>query len=326
MRRGARLQFRQALSLDMLAGNQTVREGYAMITKLPPGDRKALLYALSDLPRFTTVRGRQTIVRNALGGYELSNDVGQRLRWLDWEGGAIEVADALIQLFDGCEPAPGVPALGLIAQAIEPLVEPHHQDELVDMRRRLGWGADLAPATPDAWRDRRPPAEVVRERIIGEDTLRPIYYLHMALRAVDAVVRIAVPGIGKGTGFLVAPDIMMTNNHVIRVAIIQHPGGHDKKISMQNNLVAYADDKLVQYYTSTQAGSSGAPVLDDDFAVVAIHHGAVQDKSWEDSGARQRDPKRVEDLQWRNQGTSMIAVRDRLKAQAPGLLAEMTIL
>ena len=37
-------------------------------------------------------------------------------------------------------------------------------------------------------------------------------------------------------------------------------------------------------------------------------------------------PKRVEDLQWRNQGTSMIAVRDKLRERAPGLLAEMTVL
>jgi hypothetical protein len=39
-------------------------------------------------------------------------------------GTAIEVADALLQLFDGYEPVPGAPALGLIAQTIEPLVGP----------------------------------------------------------------------------------------------------------------------------------------------------------------------------------------------------------
>jgi hypothetical protein len=356
------------------------------------------LYALSDLPQFATVRGRQTLVRNALGGYELTSDVNKRLRWLDWEGGPIEVADALIQLFDGYEPAPGIPALGLITQAIEPLVDPPHDEKLVDMRRRLGWGADLEPASSETWRDERPPAEVVRERIIGENTLRPIYYLHKALRAADAVVRIEVPGLGAGTGFLVAPDLMMTNHHVIadsdqarraeasffyeldidkreramrtvgtaenallftdddldvtlvrlkdppqlaqcppirpvrlerdqRVAIVQHPGGFLKKISMQNNLVAYASDRLVQYYTSTQAGSSGSPVFDDDFAVVAIHHSAVRDKGWDDGDRiRQRHPKRVEELQWRNQGTSMIAIRDMLKDRAPAVLAEMTLL
>ncbi len=57
-----------------------------------------------------------------------------------------------------------------------------------------------------------------------------------------------------------------------RVAIIQHPGGHLKKISMQNNFVAYADNQVLQYTTSTEPGSSGSPVFDDDFQVVGIHH------------------------------------------------------
>jgi len=116
-----------------------------------------------------------------------------------------------------------------------------------------------------------------------------------------------------------------------RVAIIQHPGGFLKKISMQNNLVAHEDECLVQYYTSTQAGSSGPPVFDDDFAVVAIHHSAVQDTASADTAhirpdPHHSDPKRIEDLQWRNQGTSMIALLADRKAKAPSLLAEMTIL
>ncbi|ODH02276.1 hypothetical protein A4S05_24955 [Nostoc sp. KVJ20] len=56
------------------------------------------------------------------------------------------------------------------------------------------------------------------------------------------------------------------------MAIIQHPGGHLKKISIQNNFVAYTDNKVLQYTTSTEPGSSGSPVFDDDFQVVGIHH------------------------------------------------------
>ena len=112
-----------------------------------------------------------------------------------------------------------------------------------------------------------------------------------------------------------------------RVVIIQHPGGFLKKISMQNSLVAAADDHIVQYYTSTQAGSSGSPVFDDDFGVVAIHHGAIKDEGWDGGGQiRQTDPKRIEDLQWRNQGTSMIAVVKALKEAAPDLVSKMAIL
>jgi V8-like Glu-specific endopeptidase len=61
-----------------------------------------------------------------------------------------------------------------------------------------------------------------------------------------------------------------------RVTIIQHPGGDYKKISMQNNFVQYADEFVVQYTTSTEPGSSGSPVLNDDLEVVAIHHSGGQ--------------------------------------------------
>ena len=102
--------------------------------------RQQLLYALADLPQFTTVRGRQTVVRKALGGYPLSAEVERALRWLNWEGSSIEVADQLLHLLDGHEPAPGVPALGLIVQAIEPLVGLDRQEQLVDFAATDGLG------------------------------------------------------------------------------------------------------------------------------------------------------------------------------------------
>ncbi|RXK86382.1 trypsin-like peptidase domain-containing protein [Filimonas effusa] len=56
------------------------------------------------------------------------------------------------------------------------------------------------------------------------------------------------------------------------VNIIQHPGGEDKKIGIYHNIVTYADDNIVQYLTDTMPGSSGAPVFDSDWNVVALHH------------------------------------------------------
>lgn len=57
-----------------------------------------------------------------------------------------------------------------------------------------------------------------------------------------------------------------------RVNIIQHPGGAYKQLSFIHNLVAYADEHRVQYLTDTMPGSSGSPVLDAHWNVVAIHH------------------------------------------------------
>lgn len=57
-----------------------------------------------------------------------------------------------------------------------------------------------------------------------------------------------------------------------RVNIIQHPAGLPKQISLQNNFVEYVGSHVVQYVTSTMKGSSGSPVLNDLWKVVALHH------------------------------------------------------
>ena len=56
------------------------------------------------------------------------------------------------------------------------------------------------------------------------------------------------------------------------VNIIQHPGGEYKQISLYHNVVAYADENRIRYLTDTLPGSSGAPVFDSNWQVVALHH------------------------------------------------------
>jgi len=78
----------------------------------------------------------------------------------------------------------------------------------------------------------------------------------------------------QGMGNEILP-LHLTRRDVVRdsrVSIIQHPGGQLKQVSLQNNKVEYVDDEVVQYITSTLPGSSGAPVFDDDWSVVALHH------------------------------------------------------
>jgi V8-like Glu-specific endopeptidase len=57
-----------------------------------------------------------------------------------------------------------------------------------------------------------------------------------------------------------------------RVNIVQHPGGGPKQVSYFSNVVVYAGEGRVQYLTDTLPGSSGSPVFDRDWNVVALHH------------------------------------------------------
>ena len=56
------------------------------------------------------------------------------------------------------------------------------------------------------------------------------------------------------------------------VNIIQHPGGRYKQIGMYHNVVTYSDANIVQYLTDTEPGSSGSPVFNSEWQMVALHH------------------------------------------------------
>jgi V8-like Glu-specific endopeptidase len=56
------------------------------------------------------------------------------------------------------------------------------------------------------------------------------------------------------------------------VNIIQHPAGQPKVIALYHNVVAHVDERRIQYLTDTLPGSSGSPVFDSQWRVVALHH------------------------------------------------------
>lgn len=56
------------------------------------------------------------------------------------------------------------------------------------------------------------------------------------------------------------------------VTIIQHPGGGAKQIALTANQVVSIFEHRLQYTTDTLPGSSGSPVFNDDWKVVALHH------------------------------------------------------
>src|SRR5690348_13548676 len=74
-----------------------------------------------------------------------------------------------------------------------------------------------APTQPGA------PSTAVLERIIGKNDLMSISYLETGLRVARTVGRVHIRNpdgslAGYGTGFMVSPRLLMTNNHVLENA------------------------------------------------------------------------------------------------------------
>ena len=57
-------------------------------------------------------------------------------------------------------------------------------------------------------------ANLAQERIIGSPDLRDVNYLELAVAVARAVCRIRV-GRGAGSGVLIGPPLLITNNHVL---------------------------------------------------------------------------------------------------------------
>ncbi len=353
-----------------------------MSVQLSHEDFTRTVQILAGLDDFRTVTGRVRLVTAALEGSPRSQDL---LGQMDLDGPPRSVAVEVVRrLATFGRVTPTQEALGILLNEL--LTYKGEADPDAAFLRGLFeiYALDRPVAAApglDEWRGGESNASVL-EKLIGENTLRPIAMLEQALLAAESVVHISGTQ-GMGTGFVAGQGLIMTNHHVLRsksqaldaiftfnyqldihgqpratrfaqpvpdglfytnpdlditlveladipetiqplalkprrvakesrVTIIQHPAGSWKKISLQNNFVAYADTKVVQYTTSTLPGSSGSPVFDDDFHVVAIHH----------AGGDLPEPTTLRRY-LRNEGISMMAVLADLAANAPDIHARL---
>jgi endonuclease G len=262
------------------------------------------------------------------------------------------------------------------------------------------------------------PARLVFERVMGRSDLTSVCFLERGLKVSRSVGRVRICDnrgrlSGYGTGFLVSPRLMLTNNHVLSSAaeasrsqvefnyqagldgaalpsvifaldpaaffvtdakldytlvavkpesltsmplsefgfnrlieaqgkvllgeyvnIIQHPNGEPKQLALRENQIVDLLDDYCHYLTDTAPGSSGSPVYNDQWEVVALHHMGVPKRA-EDGRLLTVDGQIWEPgmdpalLAWKaNEGTRVSSLMRHLRAQslaadAKRLLAEL---
>ncbi|MBC7749263.1 MAG: trypsin-like peptidase domain-containing protein [Methylotenera sp.] len=105
-------------------------------------------------------------------------------------------------------------------------------------------------------------------------------------------------------GFLTLKKTDVKKNDFVN--IIQHPAGQMKQISLYHNIVTSADLREVQYLTDTLKGSSGSPVFNSNWDIVALHH----------SGGNKKKEDDITISKYRNVGININGIIDFMKSKS----------
>ncbi|WP_242122128.1 trypsin-like peptidase domain-containing protein [Sphingomonas lacusdianchii] len=111
------------------------------------------------------------------------------------------------------------------------------------------------------------------------------------------------------------PILNVVPEEAAAVNIIQHPDGHAKKWGVRNNLVFAATAVELRYFTDTLNGSSGSPVLNDEWKAVALHRGSKFVTGVQFQGRS---------VAYVNVGTQISAILDHLAANHAGKVPELS--
>lgn len=112
-----------------------------------------------------------------------------------------------------------------------------------------------------------------------------------------------------------------------RLNVIQHPGGRSKEVAMRSNyfLGSNVGSNRIYYLTDTESGSSGSPVMDDLWHVLALHRGWDHyEKYYQGQSIRfsslglqyAEDPKLSKDsVAFMNEGVTIHAILKNIKEE-----------
>jgi endonuclease G len=107
------------------------------------------------------------------------------------------------------------------------------------------------------------------------------------------------------------------------LTIIQHPNGEPKQVCVRENRLIKRTNDVLWYSTDTLGGSSGSPVFNNDWFVVALHHSGVpemQGGKIRDVDGNFHDPRDIpeERVKWiANEGIRASRIAQALKQQLP---------
>ena len=116
------------------------------------------------------------------------------------------------------------------------------------------------------------------------------------------------PGLSRGRVALREQGRVLADQ---RVNIIQHPGAGPQKIAIRDNGIKFFDDKIIQYWTDTEKGSSGSPLFDDKWRIIGLHY--TSDRAPADGGVNERVSF--------NEGHRMSAILSAVEASHPEIMA-----
>lgn len=88
------------------------------------------------------------------------------------------------------------------------------------------------------------------------------------------------------------------------VTIVQHPRGEKKQVSLRENRIVDVLDEFLHYEADTEPGSSGSPVFNDQWEIVALHHASVPASGSGEAAA------------WMNEGIRISRIIKFIRAQA----------